>query len=158
MASLGQSAGISSVSKEVIELLFPGLIDSGFSIMSPETPEYNCLAWTAGDTEAWWEPDAFNLGYWPSNAPREFSIDAYIKAYETLGYTCCENAEYEEGFEKIVLFVNSYGKLTHAARQLNSGKWTSKLGQLEDIEHSLEGLVGSQYGSVSIYMKRAGFR
>ena len=146
------------MSREVIELLFPGLIDSGFAIMSPETPDYNCIAWAAGDNEAWWEPDPFNLGFWPSNVSREFTINAYIKAYETLGYTRCENAEHEESFEKVVIFVNPNGKPTHAARQLHSGKWTSKLGQLEDIEHNLAGLIGSQYGSVGIYMKRPEFR
>lgn len=154
MASVGERAGIFGVSRQVIEVLFPGLIESGFSIMSPETSEYNCIAWAAGDTDAWWEPDAFNLAYWPSDAPREFTINGFIKAYETLGYIQCQNAEYEKGFEKIAIFVDSNGKPTHAARQLNSGKWTSKLGQIEDIEHSLEGLVGPQYGSVSVYMKR----
>jgi len=146
------------VSREVIDLLFPGLIDSGFSIMSPETPEYNCIAWAAGDNEAWWEPDLFNLGFWPSNVSREFTLNSYIEAYETLGYTRCENAEYEESFEKVVIFVDPNGKPTHAARQLNSGRWTSKLGQLEDIEHNLEGLIGSQYGYVGIYLKRPEFR
>lgn len=35
-------------------------------------------------------------------------------------------------------------------------RWTSKLGNLEDIEHnSLEGLYGHTYGSVAVIMKRA---
>jgi hypothetical protein len=41
------------------------------------------------------------------------------------------------------------------ARQLSNGKWTSKLGQDEDIEHeNLEGLVGEIYGSVVCIMKK----
>jgi hypothetical protein len=44
---------------------------------------------------------------------------------------------------------------THAARQLDNGKWTSKLGQLEDIEHeSLEALSGAVYGSVVQVLKK----
>lgn len=62
---------------------------------------------------------------------------------------------YEEGFEKIAIYIDSHGKPTHAARQLSSGKWTSKLGQLEDIEHSnLDDVTGLHYGSVGAILKR----
>ncbi len=40
------------------------------------------------------------------------------------------------------------------ARQVESGLWTSKLGSLEDIEHSLEALEGSVYGAVAVLLKR----
>lgn len=46
------------------------------------------------------------------------------------------------------------GTPTHAARQLENGKWTSKLGQLEDIEHELDGLVGDKYGIVVTILRR----
>jgi hypothetical protein len=46
-------------------------------------------------------------------------------------------------------------EVTHAARQLPSGAWTSKLGDWEDIEHNaLSGLESSFYGRVSIILKR----
>ena len=76
------------------------------------------------------------------------------------GFEPCENGDHEEGFEKIALYVNKAGKVTHAARQLDSGKWTSKLGNLEDIEHaslrSLEdaGTNLTDYGSVAGFLKR----
>jgi hypothetical protein len=58
------------------------------------------------------------------------------------------------GFEKIAIYVLDE-KPQHAARQLPNGKWTSKLGQYEDIEHNaLEGLEGSIYGYVACVMKR----
>jgi hypothetical protein len=45
---------------------------------------------------------------------------------------------------------------THAARQLPSGKWTSKLGKGEDIEHdSPYDVGGGVYGEVMQVMKRA---
>jgi hypothetical protein len=47
------------------------------------------------------------------------------------------------------------GEPTHAARQLPNGKWTSKLGRWQDIEHELDGLVGEMYGTVKQILKRA---
>lgn len=40
------------------------------------------------------------------------------------------------------------------ARQLTTGQWTSKCGDLEDIRHTLEGLEGEFYGQASIFMNR----
>jgi hypothetical protein len=61
--------------------------------------------------------------------------------------------ELESGFEKIALFASD-GVPKHAARQLESGRWTSKLGTREDIEHALHDLEGAIYGSVALVMKR----
>jgi hypothetical protein len=46
------------------------------------------------------------------------------------------------------------GEPTHAAQQLSNGKWTSKLGRWQDIEHELDGLVGEMYGTVKQILKR----
>jgi hypothetical protein len=143
------------LNEQDIEKLFPNLINSAYSITSPASVEYNCIAWASGDTERYWWPDSNNIGYWPDDVPREETLKAFIAVYEILGYTVCLNAGYEEGFEKAAIYVDSNGKPTHAARQLNSGRWTSKLGKLEDIEHNtLNNLSGSQYGTVAIIMKR----
>ena len=40
------------------------------------------------------------------------------------------------------------GLPTHAARQLGSGMWTSKISALEDIQPKLQGLTGERYGKV----------
>jgi len=64
----------------------------------------------------------------------------FIGAFETLVFSLCQEAEYEIGFEKIAIHVDSKGKPTHAARQLISGLWTSKLGEFVDIEHPIDGL------------------
>ena len=42
----------------------------------------------------------------------------------------------EPGFEKVALYALG-GVPKHAARQLSSGRWSSKLGDLEDVEHTL---------------------
>lgn len=150
---MGKGAGIYSLSEQEIEKTFSHLIDSGYTVTSPETTEYNCIAWAANDTDAWWWPDSFNLGYWPPEIPRKETLYAFIKAYELFGYATCENSQFESGFEKIAIYIDSSGKPTHAARQLSNGHWTSKLGRLEDIEHnSLDSLP--EYGTVAVFMKR----
>ncbi|MEG3937912.1 hypothetical protein QT995_07080 [Microcoleus sp. S36b_A3] len=76
--------------------------------------------------------------------PQEETLEEYIQAYEMLGYEICKGDRLEVGYQKIGLYVDSKGIPTHAARQLPNGKWTSKLGWLEDIEHELDGLVGDR--------------
>jgi hypothetical protein len=72
-----------------------------------------------------------------------------------VGYVNCGlDAELQPGWEKVALYGNLY-MYTHAARQLVSGKWTSKLGALEDIEHdTLDDVAGGDYGEVVEIMKR----
>lgn len=134
---------------------FPILKSSGYTVTSPATIEYNCIAWAAGDNEAWWWPDPFDQYFWPSGIPRVVTIDAFVKAFEFLGYTVCPDANYEQGYEKVAIYAKQDGIPTHAARQINSEKWTSKIGGLEDIEHDINSLSGPIYGDPIIYMKRS---
>ncbi|MBU2521028.1 MAG: hypothetical protein KKD50_02235, partial [Proteobacteria bacterium] len=53
-----------------IEKSFPKLQDGGYRITSLDTVDYNCIAWAAGDTEAWWWPDPLNMYYWPIGVSR----------------------------------------------------------------------------------------
>ena len=78
-----------------------------------------------------------------------------MKVYESKGYSLCDNSSLETGYEKVALYGSEQG-YTHAARQLADGKWTSKLGHLEDItHHSLQALEGAEYGSVVHFLKRS---
>ena len=138
-----------------IETLFPDLTATGYQITSPATPEYNCIAWAASEDAVWWWPDSFGDYYWPADAPRVETLEAFAQAYGTLGYEPCENAAPESGFDKIAVYVDAQRQPTHAARLLANGAWTSKLGQLEDIEHAaLEGLYGAVYGQVGLILRR----
>jgi hypothetical protein len=139
---------------EDLEGDFPHLARSPYTVTSPSTPEYNCIAWAAGETERWWWPVAGFFAYWPPTIPLQETLDAFIKAFSTLGFIPCEDPHIEHGHEKIALYVDENGKPTHAARQLPNGRWTSKLGQSQDIEHELEGITGSVYGSVAQVLKR----
>ena len=136
--------------------LFPNLIN--YEITSPKTIEYNCIAWAFDDTTRWWWPDPYNQYYWPPEIPRIESVDNFIKAFEVLGYTVCGGPELEEGFEKIAIYANQYGKPTHAAKQLETGTWTSKLGQLEDITHDIDGISGDRYGNIITVLKRSKYK
>lgn len=137
-----------------LEEWFPHLKTTGYQVTSPASPDYNCIAWVATEDSRWWEPDPQGLYYWPETSPREFTLEAYLQVFISLGYTPSDTAALELGFEKIAIYVNTQGMPTHAARQLANGRWTSKLGKSEDIEHSLEGLQGPVYGSVAQILRR----
>lgn len=135
--------------------IFPGLARATYRVTSPRSKKYNCVAWAAGHTENWWwpEPEA-TIEYWPPTAPRLKTVDAFRQAFAFLGYEICDTAQLEPGFEKVAVFADENGVPQHAARQLTDGRWTSKLGQAEDIEHGLEDLTGAVYGSVVLILKR----
>jgi hypothetical protein len=125
---------------------------------SPESVDYNCIAWAAGEDDRFWWPDLLGIGYWPPGAVRRETLDAFVEAYGTLGYAVCADGILEEGFEKVALFTRA-GKPTHAARQLRSGAWTSKLGRSFDIEHdtpeAVAGVPGCGiYGEVAVFLRR----
>ena len=82
-------------------------------------------------------------------------MSAFVKAFGTLGYEPCTDGVLEDGFEKVAIYQSPSG-IQHMARQLHTGRWTSKLGQLEDIEHETPAeLEGDIYGIVVQYMRRA---
>ncbi len=133
---------------------FPKLTNENHQETSPATVSYNCIAWAAQDSERWWWPDRYGLYYWPPAVQRAENLDAFVRAYAELGYEVCQEETPEENVDKIAIFVDASGTPTHVARQLPNGRWTSKCGKLEDIEHDLEALTGNCYGEVAIRMKR----
>lgn len=140
------SAGI-----EKIISWFPDLSHNYFRVTSPCDGDYNCIAWAAGENDRWWWPQT---AYWPDNVPEEITLAAFISAYQTLGYELCDNDRLDPGFNKVAIYLFDNGRPSHAARQLANGNWTSKLGNGWDIEHTLEGLVGQEYGHVRQILKR----
>lgn len=119
---------------------------------SPATTTYNCIAWALGITDRWWwpqNPDA----YWPLACPEEVTIRAFQSVFAVCGFEPCDDGRLENGYEKISLYAKG-DQPTHAARQLRSGRWTSKCGQNVDIEHKLRELEGEEYGQVVIYFCR----
>ncbi len=132
---------------------FPLLTSGNHKVTSPTSRAYNCIAWAAGDQQKWWWPDAQGVGYWPAGVPRRETIDALLDVFRTLGYEVCEDAHLEHGFEKVVIYALG-GRPTHAARQLENGQWSTKLGIQEDIEHEPGALEGPAYGAVVGALRR----
>jgi len=135
------------------ENLFPKLRGSEYQITSPATEVYNCIAWAVGDIGRWWWPDLAKKRYWPAGAARNETLPAFAEAFAALGFARCQDHALEPGIEKIALFADRDGP-QHAARQLPNGRWTSKLGEREDIEHALHDLEGIEYGTVALVMRR----
>ncbi len=138
-----------------IEGIFPRLSADGYEIKSEFDVGYNCIAFAAGDQTRWWWPDQYGFGYWPPAVPRQTTLSGFIEAFSALNYIPCETSGLEPGYEKVAIYASQAGEPTHAARQLPSGIWVSKLGELEDIEHhTLAGIEGQIYGYVAQILKR----
>ena len=124
-----------------LESSFPNLSAKGFETTSAASVAYNCIAWAAGEDHRWWWPD--EDGYWPIDVERVATLESFVHAYATLGYRPCGSDELADGYEKVAIYAEG-NRVTHAARQLTNGRWSSKLGSLE----------GSLYGGVVQILSR----
>ena len=134
-----------SASVKFRQVGFPHLHAGNHRDTGPADRSYNCIAWATGVDSAWWEP---------RNLSHDYKTTALVALYESLGFIVCADGSLEDGFEKIAIYSDG-DEYMHAARQLEGGKWTSKMGPNEDIEHhSPEDIANPCYGNVSIFMKR----
>lgn len=133
---------------------FPGLSKQNSKVTSPRARGYNCIAWSVGDNRRWWWPNPLAGGFWPEGVPLATTVESFSAAFRTEGFEACEDGQFEAEYEKIVLYVNQAGVPTHAARQLDSKWWSSKLGQNIDIMHLLDALDGPSYGQPRHYFRR----
>lgn len=77
-----------------------------------------------------------------------------MEAFGAVGYEPCDDGSLEEGKEKVALYKKR-NKVSHAARQMDNGMWTSKIGKRVDIEHtSPQSLEGIEYGEVAGFLVR----
>ena len=137
-----------------LEQYFPNLQNSGYDITSDIDVSYNCVAFAVLDDTRWWDPNDPD-GFWPAGIPRDDTVDGFRALFESLDFERCLDAVVEPGFEKVAIYGTASGAFTHVARQLASGEWTSKLGELEDIVHAtLDGLDSQHYGSVRVILKK----
>jgi hypothetical protein len=148
--------------KEDIDRHYPKLADAGYEITSEATPVHNCIAWAAGDTSRWWEcgeegPIDEAGVYWPEGARFGFGLDALISAYEVMGFELCPECgpEPEAGYDHVALYAEN-GEWRHAAKRLKDGRWSSKLGDLQDVSHDSPGDVCGEFnGEIAGFMRRA---
>jgi hypothetical protein len=136
---------------------FPRLNSKNSKITSAPTRRYNCIAWAAGEDRYRFDPHPQYR--WPKGVIRELSINAVLSLYEGMGYSLCIGGHLESGTEKVAVYgiTNHEGRKlpTHAARQLETGEWTSKLGDHEDISHNTpESVGGGLYGEPLYFLSR----
>jgi hypothetical protein len=148
-------------SLERIEFDFPQLKGGrGYRDTSEETITYNCLSWALGINWTRYDPEPKCAGYyWFPGVPRKWDESTIKSIFELHGYSLAGSYDLEPGYEKVVFYSDENGEPQHFARQLPSGKWTSKMGNLNDIEHdSLDLIAASIYGNPGIVLKRKTWR
>lgn len=141
---------------EAAERQIKSLVDADYEAQSPRNKGYNCFAWAARDSKRIWSPPGIaDFTYWPDDVPTWETVPNYERAFATEGFEVCDDGDLESGYEKIAIFASDDGTPLHAARQLPTGRWTSKLGRGIDIEHDLATLDGEEHmGKVVRFMKR----
>jgi hypothetical protein len=135
---------------------FPNVTAANHSITSERSRRYNCIAWAIGDEKNWsWpscNPDDTEI-FWPDEIPREETIQVIVAVFATFGYLPCADGAFESEYERVAVYAMD-GKPTHAAKQLENGWWSSKLGRGVDIAHELNALDGPFYGSPIVFLRR----
>lgn len=158
MAEVGKARGIHGgievATIQEIESLFPLLVGTSYSEASAATDTYNCIAFAFGDLQNWWWPRRGYGIYWPPGFPLNDFVATLVSIFDLHGYSACDNSDHELGYEKVVIFSRGE-RFKHVARQLKSGRWASKLGEEQDIEHErAEHVENADYGTAETFLKR----
>lgn len=149
---------------EDLYLQFPRLRESDHKVTSTDTDSYNCVGWVHNDVEHYWDPDH----HWPqavdASDDSEDDLASYLDLFKWMGFEPCEDGSLEDGYLKIAVYSVEHAALgqakrefTHVARQLPSGRWSSKGGVLQDFRHELDALEESgvlKRSKVSDYLRR----
>jgi hypothetical protein len=141
--------------RDYIENKFPRLCGTVWAIKSRRTRRYNCLAWAAREKHRRW--DFAKGAYWPKGVKRASGIAYLVGAFQAEGFSVCKKDDcqkYDSTADLIVVY-EKHRIGTHAARLLANGMWSSKLGDIEDVQHQTpEDVGGDEYGDPRVYMKR----
>lgn len=70
---------------ELAHHALPNLTAENYRITSPASWHYNCIAWAVGSSDSWWWPSPGR--FWPDSAPREETLNAFIVAIGTRGFS-----------------------------------------------------------------------
>lgn len=122
---------------------------------SEATMGYNCIAWAFGDTTQFWWPQDNPDAHWPLDFSGKTVRQAFFELFQHLDWEETDNWTVEQGFKKIALYTNSSGVPKHAAKLLDSGLWSSKIGGYIDISHTENCLNGRRYGHIEKVYKKA---
>jgi hypothetical protein len=141
---------------------FPNIINCEWSITGEETPVYNCIAWSVGETTTWYvdieenkihsTDIAIDNIYGIGNGDglmTNAELDAF---YQSKGYEVISNIDSAD-----VLYYSNFHGAKKKDCSCGAGKWImfeSKCGEAEKIEHVRHQLNGSTYGMPIRYYKR----
>jgi len=122
--------------------MFPAMNTGTTVVAAPETPDYNCIAWTVGQTRGW---------YWP---PRMFHMppeDCFRIFYSMKGFEPDPSGTGEIALWKVGPAAYTHGSVRGEG---HGPRWESKLGELARVQHSFEDLQGEMYGAPCEYYRR----
>ena len=128
---------------------FPNLGLSDFEFTSLRDEDYNCVAWGLESKEDW-------IQFKDEEGNYDLRICTYLKYFEERGYSIITDLNVNETTSKVAIyFDNNTGDFKHVSRQLDNGRWTSKIGDWEDLSHSsIEVLLGKSYGNDFVLMQK----
>lgn len=152
------------LNRDALSDVFPDLKnDVNFEILSPQTPKYNCIAWAMQFEDRWVSIFEYPGYWWPDGVEKTMSPSALIHAFEAVGFTLCDNSNWEDEFDKVVLYKKAdEDQWTHAARIVSETTEHSKFGPSFDGTHSHNvlcatglGYENQSYGVAYAFMKRS---
>lgn len=132
---------------------YPNATAENFVGLGPNSPSYNCIAWTLGKRNEW---------VWPGE-----TVKAFDALYANAGYQPLEtfDASFDPALEKVAIYgrkgaLSGRVEVLHGAHQELDGEWTSKLGADYLIRHkTLEVINGFSFGEpVRVYARPRGAR
>jgi hypothetical protein len=138
-----------------LQARFPRLQTTNYKHASEATARYNCLAFANGDHRHLWEAGKHGgRYYWPPDIAD--TLDGWTEIFTKKGYVLTTVREPEPGFEKVAIYIDLEDLLPGHVAISDGRTWASKLGRIQDIEHtSLDLLEGDkQYGIVERILKR----
>jgi len=122
--------------KEALLQSFPYLNFNNVWITAPQTPVYNCIAWSLGIDTRWINP------------PQPLSN--FIDFYKGYGYSVDYQNRTVDGWGLLVTTM-THGSKTYTGTSVGvSGLWESKLGASFRITHAEADLSGPVYGGILI--------
>ena len=153
-ADCGRQPRTDGVERSIYETSFPRLVRCEWSITEEPTPRYNCIAWSVGETAAWYvavaeskvHPSDIAIDDVWGNGDGEMTCDELDAFYNAKGYvptgTNARDAD--------VMFYS----LFHGARRKSCScmavlrpVFESKCGEGHRVEHLWDQLNGTTYGT-----------
>jgi len=118
----------------------------------------DCLAFAIGDERYWWQYGLYGGRYrWAEGVDGD-GVDSWVQIFLREGYELTDSRDHEAGYEKVAIYIDLVEMQPSHVAKSDGTTWKSKLGKLQDIEHSsldvLEGDQHCEYGIVERILRR----